>query len=129
MLRKLRKLGRGERGFTLIELMVVILIIGILVAIAVPVFNAARENAYTRTCQANLRTLDGAVQTYRANNGPGQWPADIAALVSGNYIKSAPQCPKAGQAYSYTITSVTQSNTPTIACPQAGQAGYEGHTY
>lgn len=129
MLWKLRKLGKGERGFTLIELMVVILIIGILVAIAVPVFNAARENAYTRTCQANLRTLDGAVQTYRANNGPGLWPTDIAALVSGNYIKSAPNCPKANAGYTYTITSTDQSNTPTIACPNAGDAGYEGHTY
>lgn len=50
---------RNEKGFTLVELMVVILIIGILVAIAVPIFNNARASAWQRTCQANLRTLDG----------------------------------------------------------------------
>lgn len=59
---------RNEKGFTLIELMVVILIIGILVAIAVPIFNNARASAQRRTCQANLRTMDGAIQTWKADN-------------------------------------------------------------
>ncbi|MHB0975695.1 MAG: competence type IV pilus major pilin ComGC [Candidatus Aquicultorales bacterium] len=120
---------RSERGFTLIELMVVILIIGILVAIAVPVFNAARENAYARTCQANLRTIDGAVQTFRANDASGLWPANIAAIVSANFLKAAPECPKASAGYDYTITAVDQSTTPIVACPNAGDPGYEQHTY
>jgi type IV pilus assembly protein PilA len=53
-------------GFTLIELMIVILIIAILVAIAVPVMIASGSNAQRRTCQANLRTIDGAINTYDA---------------------------------------------------------------
>src|SRR3989337_3534391 len=84
----------NERAFTLIELMVVILIIAILVAIAVPVFNIARTAAYRRTCQANLRTLDGAIQTYNATEDA--WPpatGTVAALVTGEYVKEAPQCP------------------------------------
>lgn len=60
------RMFRKEEGFTLVELMVVVLIIGILVAVAIPVFNAASDSARKRACQANLRTLDGAVTQWTA---------------------------------------------------------------
>ncbi|MDI6716557.1 MAG: type II secretion system protein [Actinomycetota bacterium] len=108
---------RNEKGFTLIELMVVILIIGILVAIAVPVFNSARQSAYDRTCQANLRILDGAVETWKAANPTSPYPKNMteleAALVP-DYVKSIPVCPMDGD--SYTVTG--DGNTaPSITCP------------
>ncbi|MHB1477461.1 MAG: type II secretion system protein [Coriobacteriia bacterium] len=60
------RMFKKDEGFTLVELMVVVLIIGILVAIAIPVFNAAQDSARKSACQNNLRVLDGATEQWAA---------------------------------------------------------------
>jgi prepilin-type N-terminal cleavage/methylation domain-containing protein len=113
------KMFRKDEGFTLVELMVVVLIIGILVAIAVPIFNAAKAGAQTKTCYANMRTVAGAYQTWSADNPAGlpvanqNWAGVIGALVP-DYVKTTPVCPNAS-AYSATFAN----GTPTISCANA----------
>jgi|Deesub1362A_J573_1020465.scaffolds.fasta_scaffold00811_18 type IV pilus assembly protein PilA len=122
---------RKEKGFTLIELMIVVLIIAILVAIAVPVFNIARENAWRRTCQANLRTIDGAIQTYYASyeSFPSGFTGTLNSshqLIQGNFLKAAPKCPKDvanGNTGLYTITGTYPDLSAN--CP----GNYSGHSY
>ncbi|MBT9132722.1 MAG: hypothetical protein DDT33_01251 [Firmicutes bacterium] len=70
--------------------MVVVVIIGILVAIAIPVYSTVTNSANRRAVEANLRTIDGAVQTFRATTGA--LPLDIAALVP-DYLAVAPAGP------------------------------------
>ena len=84
---------RSKKGFTLVELMVVVVILGILVAIAVPIYNRITGDAELRACHANLRTIDGAKTQFAASTGL-TWPDDF---FQGGTL---PTCP-AGGTYSH----------------------------
>ena len=68
MMQTIRK-RLNQKGFTLVELMVVIAILGVLAAIAIPKFNESTAKANTARIQADLRTLDSALVQYQADGG------------------------------------------------------------
>src|SRR5881275_1429444 len=88
-----RGLQCGRHGFTLVEIMIVVLIIGILLAIAVPNFIKARESSRTKACIANLKQIDSAKEQWamdlnKANGSTVSLATDLVG--SGKYIKSLP---------------------------------------
>lgn len=70
----LNKACQNPKGFTLLELMIVVMIIGILTAIAVPVYNNVTDKVRKAAVEANLKTIDGAIMMYRASQGTATNP-------------------------------------------------------
>ena|SRR3990167_2234921 len=85
MIKNLKK----QKGFTLIELMVVIVIIGILVAIALPNFIGAQDRAKISSIKANMHTVQTMLETYGVDWG-GTYPTDVAQLVTESRTASNP---------------------------------------
>jgi prepilin-type N-terminal cleavage/methylation domain-containing protein len=94
-------------GFTLIEIMIVVAIIGLLASIAVPNFTKARNMARQKACISNLQAIDGAIETWATdmNKAEGQ-PVTYGDIRT--FLKTPPVCPSGGSTFddSYTITTV-----------------------
>ena len=108
-----------ESGFTLVEILVGVLILGILVVIGIPVFSGATYDARQKTCFANQRTLEGSAQQWAAAGtvaDPHEISDldDIVTLVSTGFIGEIPSCPSGGP-YSMTGGLVAACTEPTEA--------------
>src|ERR1700759_5685838 len=86
-----------SRGFTLVEIMIVVAIIGLLATIAIPNFVRARLKAQASACINNLRQIDGAKQTWALENRASQTTVPVLANIQTYFGRgtqgTAPPCP------------------------------------
>jgi general secretion pathway protein G len=95
----------SEEGFTLVELLIVVVVLGILAAVTVFGLSGTTATSYRAACNSDARSVEIAAETYHANNSPN-WPANIAALTAADaannnvvYLRTVPNSPK----YSMTL--------------------------
>ena len=101
---------RSKKGFTLVEIMIVVAIIALLAAIAIPNLLRARHNANEAAAISSMKTLATAMESFRAAQTPASYPANLAALSGANppYVDvtltnaSAAANPRQGYGFSYT---------------------------
>ena len=96
-----------RKGFTLVEIMIVVAIIGLLASIAIPNFVKARTTAQRQACIANLQQIDGAIQQWAAETRQGD-DATVTGADVLPYLKNAVVCPSGGKTFadSYSVTTV-----------------------
>ena len=130
------------KGFTLVEILIVVVILGILAAIVVPQFTNAANEARTGNVRTQTSTLENQIELYAAqNNGTYPTVAQLQSnpadgstngwgpLIDGNYIKEAPRNPFAPAANQYTITASTAANSDAANAEAAAGDGTQGWYY
>jgi prepilin-type N-terminal cleavage/methylation domain-containing protein len=102
-----RRVSRGHFGFTLVEMMIVVALVGLLAAMAVPSFVRSRTAAHKSTCINNLKQIDSAIQQWATEcKKPESAPVDFSDI--NPYLKGAVVCPSGGTSFldSYSISTV-----------------------
>jgi len=102
-----RQRRRTTRGaFTLVEIMIVVVIIGILINISMPSLLRSRESARAKACIKNLKAIDSAKEQYALDNKLSSGSPQSTDLYGPTlYIKTAPSCPSVGTS-AYTINAI-----------------------
>jgi competence protein ComGC len=102
------------RAFTLIEIMIILLIVGILVGIAIPGWIKARKTAWAKTCHENQAQFAGALDTwaFENNKDSGEPGPSLAELIGPeSFMKKTPKCPMGP-----TLFEVPNVGAP-VVCP------------
>ncbi|MDX1950667.1 MAG: type II secretion system protein [Verrucomicrobiota bacterium] len=110
---KTRSFASTSRAFTLVEILIVVAIIGVLLAVAMPAFLKSRTNARKHACIENLGQIESAKQMWGLDKGKreGDVPETSDLIGPTSYIKAMPQCNGGGR---YEFNAIGTNATCTI---------------
>ena len=137
----MRKLMNSKKGFTLVELMIAVVIMGSLVAVAIPVYGAVTKNAAKKTCDSNIRIIKENLNNFQMTGSDETMTWDQLKEAIG-YTSTAvalndtaapsfkatfeggvyPKCPKAGASEYYTVNLGTQGTFGVFCTSTDGDA-------
>ena len=108
----MKSIRTGKEGFTLVEIMIVVGIMGLLAAIAIPNYAEARSTTQRRVCISNLQQIEGAIQRWALEMQKDEGQAVSYGDIRG-YLKGAVVCPAGGTGFedSYVLTTVEAAPT------------------
>ena len=115
------------KGFTLIEIMIVVAIIAILAAVAIPNFVKYRNESQRSSCISNMKQLQTAGEQFMMVNGVDATPGLSDLCGATLYLKKTPKCPYSASG-DYTLGVDSTSKSVTVTCPNVGDSNCAGHT-
>lgn len=120
----------NKKGFSLVELMIVVVIMGILIAVAIPLYGAITDNANNKTCSNNIKSIKTNAANYKAtyNKPASATGAELADMFDDGEF---PLCPLAegDTAKAYTVAINQDTGAATVTCPFVGAGdAYDFHT-